>query len=70
MFTYEMLLQNIRDVIQEKGLKQKAVAQRLGCSEQEFSNMLNNRKAIKPEYIPVIALALGVDFNKLYRVRS
>ncbi len=56
----------IRAIIADKGLVQKAVAQRAGFTEQQFSDMLNKRKIIRVEYIPAIAKALGVSVGELY----
>lgn len=67
MFTYETLIKNIRNSIDEKGLKQKAVASRLGKTEQEFSNMLNFRTKIGSEEIPFIANAIGVPIDELFK---
>ncbi len=62
----EQLVANIRAIIQEKGMKQKAIAKKSGFGEQDFSNMMNGRKEIKAEYIPPIAEALGVTPNEIY----
>ena len=62
----EKLIHSIRTLIQKSGMKQKAIAQKCGFSEQEFSNMLNGRKVIMGEHIPAIAKALGVTPNEIY----
>ncbi|MBR6398820.1 MAG: helix-turn-helix transcriptional regulator [Lachnospiraceae bacterium] len=62
-----MVIENIRSIIAEKGLKQKAVAEKAGFTPQEFSNILNDRrKLIRVEHIAPIAVALGVEPNDLY----
>lgn len=61
-----ILVMNIRKIINSQGLKQNAVASRAGFNQKDFSNMLNGRKIIKAEYIPLISIALGVDPNKLF----
>ncbi|MEG2014053.1 MAG: helix-turn-helix domain-containing protein, partial [Anaerovoracaceae bacterium] len=43
----------------------KAVAERLGYNEKEFSNMLNGRKIIRGEDVLPIANALGVEPNEI-----
>lgn len=68
MFTYKVFVENIRRIIAEKGLKQCAVAKKAGFNEQAFSNMLNERKAIRATDVPAICAALGVEPNELYRV--
>ncbi len=57
----------IKVILEEKALRQGAVAMRAGFSPQQFSDMLNGRKVIKAEYIPSIANALGVDPNAIYK---
>lgn len=66
MFTYKVFVQNIKKLIEIKGLKQCAVAYRAGFSEQEFSNMLNGRKIIKAEDVTAIANALDATPNDLF----
>ena len=53
---YDDVVQNIKIIISEKGMKQTVVAER--------------RKLIRIEHIPRIAKALGVTLNDLFRVRS
>lgn len=67
-FDYDHLVHNIKNIIDEKGLKQKAVAEKSGFTEPQFSNMMNcNRKLIRPEYLPSIANALGVNIDELFK---
>ena len=60
------LPQNIIRIIDMRGLKQYAVAEKAGLSKQQFSNMLNGRKIIKPCDAVAIADALEVEMNDLY----
>lgn len=62
-----ILIFNIRRIIEYKGLKQCAVAEKAGYSSYQFSSMLNGRKLIKPCDAIAIADALGVEMNELYR---
>ena len=57
---------NIVKVINQKGLKQKAVAERAGYTAQQFTDMLKGRKIIKPCDVLAIADALGVTANDLF----
>ena len=67
-FSYNVLVNNIKAIIEKKGFKQGAVARRANFSESEFSNMLNERrKLIRAEYLPRIAHALEVDVNELFK---
>lgn len=64
---YDDVVQNIKTIITEKGMKQTVVAERAGFSDSDFSNMLNERrKLIRIEHIPRIAKALGVELNDLF----
>ncbi len=66
---YDDVVQNIRNIIRKKGMKQTAVAERAGFSDSDFSNMLNDRrKLIRIEYIPKIAKALDVSLNELFKI--
>lgn len=67
MFTSKTLVQNIRKIIDCKGLKQKTIAKNIGKTEQEFSNMLNFRSRINAEDVFYIAEALQVNINELYQ---
>ena len=53
-------------IINEKGMKQCAVAERVGVSKQMFSDMLNGRRLIKPSDIVAISKALDVTPNDLF----
>ena len=63
MSTYDCIINNIKRIIEEKGMKQVAIAERAGFTASEFSNMLNGRKLL-----PKIASALGVDLNKIFNI--
>ncbi len=56
----------IKTLIAEKGLLQRAVAQRAGYTPQQFSDMLNNRKVIKAIDLIPISGALGVGVQDIY----
>lgn len=57
---------NLDRIIKDRGLKQSAVARWAGYSNQQFTDMLNGRKIIKPCDILVIANALGVNIGDLF----
>lgn len=63
----EPIASNIQRIISEKGLKQSAVAVRANFTANAFSAMVRGRKLIKPCDVNVIAHALGVSVNELYR---
>lgn len=58
----------IKRIILEKGFIQKSIAEKSGFSDQQFCDMLNNRKIIRADYIPRIANAMGVTPNELYGI--
>lgn len=57
---------NVRKIIIERGLKQKAVAKNAGYDEKQFSNMLNGRKTITDVDVFRLSVALGVTPNELF----
>lgn len=64
---YDDVIENIKRIIERKGMKQVVVAERAGFTPQEFSNILNERrKLLRIEHIVPIAKALGVEVNDLY----
>lgn len=58
--------ENVCLIISNKGLKQKAVAEKAGLPIQAFNEMLNGRRLIKIPNILMIASALDVDVNTLF----
>ena len=63
----DVLPKNINRLIEEKGLKQCAVAQRAGYSKHQFNAMLNGRRVIKVCDAIVIADALDVNVSELFK---
>ncbi len=63
----EPVASNIQRIISEKGLKQSAVAVRANFTPNAFSAMVRGRKFIKPCDVNIIARALGVSVNELYK---
>ena len=61
------VISNINRIIDEKGLKKKAVAERAGYSQKQFSRMLTNRQIIRDSDINRICFALGVRPNDLFK---
>lgn len=65
--SYESVINNIKKIISEKGMKQGVVAERAGFTKQEFSNILNERrKLLRVEHMLPIAEALNVSIDELY----
>ncbi|MDD6633888.1 MAG: helix-turn-helix transcriptional regulator [Ruminococcus sp.] len=64
------IAKNIEMIIADKGMNIKHVAMKAGYSKQQFSNLMNGRKIIKPDDIIKIANALEVTPNDLFRVSN
>lgn len=60
------IIENTRRIIEKKGMKHRAVAERAGFSEKQFSALLNRRKIIKDTDVIAIANALEVTPNELF----
>lgn len=60
------IAENTKRIIERRGLKNKAIAQRAGFSIQQFSAMLNHRRVIKDVDVIAIANALDVTPNDLF----
>lgn len=65
-----VVVPNIRRIINERGLKQYAVAERAGYTKQQFNAMLTGRKLITDVDICKITSVLGVDANTLFMARK
>ena len=55
----------IEMVIVEKGLKKQAVAQKIGMTPQQFSDLLNGRRIMKVTDVIPICEALDISPNEL-----
>lgn len=62
--------ENVKEIIAKSGLKQVAVAERIGCTPQELTDMIYGRRIIKVNDIPKISTALGVEIGTLFRLPS
>ena len=65
-----IVAENTRNIIKAKGLKNKAVAEKAGYSEQKFSRMLNGQKVIESSDILRISNALDVTPNDLFGINK
>lgn len=64
------VIPNIRKIIDERGLKQCAIAEKAGYSKQQFNAMLTGRRLITDADILKIIIALDVDANTLFMARK
>lgn len=56
----------IEEIIKEKGLKKKIVAEKIGLDAMQFSALLSGRRTIKDSDIVLLAKALDVNVNELF----
>lgn len=56
--------------IENRGLKQKYVAEKAGFTQSQFNAMVKGRKLILAEYIPRIANALNITPNQIYGIEE
>ena len=61
-----VIAENTRRIINERGLKQCAVARKAGYKGKTFYNLLSGRKVITDKDIQAIAKALEVTPNELF----
>lgn len=64
------VIPNIRRIINERGMKQYAVAEKAGYTKQQFNAMLTGRRLITDIDICRITMALDVDANTLFSKRE
>lgn len=58
-------IDNIRRLIRSKGLKQTFVATQAGMTDQQLTDILNNRRLLRVEHLEPLARALGVTVETL-----
>ena len=63
-----VIAENVRKIIDRKGLKHRAVATKAGFSDKQFSAILTRRRVIKDIDVAAIANALEVTPNELFGI--
>lgn len=58
-------IDNIRRLIRTKGLKQTFVAEQAGMTDQQLTDILNNRRLLRVEHLEPLARVLGVTIEAL-----
>ena len=58
-------IDNIRHLIRTKGLKQTYVAEQAGLTDQQLTDILNNRRLLRVEHLEPLARVLGVTIETL-----
>lgn len=66
----QAVVDNVKNLIRAKGLKQKFVAEKMGLSPQEFSNILTGRKKFETEYVVPVCNALNITANELFGIKT
>lgn len=64
------IAENVKQIINTRGLKQYIVAEKAGYPMQTFNNMLNGRKVITDYDVVKIANALNVTPNELFQINQ
>lgn len=59
------VIDNIRRLIKDKGLKQTFVAEQAGMTDQQLTDILNNRRLLRVEHLAPLARVLGVSVEQL-----
>ena len=57
---------SLKILISESGLKNKAIAEYMGLSERQFSDLMNGMRVIKASDISFLCGALKTDPNTLF----
>ena len=65
-----VVAENIKHIIEDRSLKQSAIAKKAGFSTQEFNAMLNGRRLIKAIEMVSIMDVLNVDANTLFNKKE
>lgn len=68
MYSEDTLISNIRKIINNKGIKQKSVAEKAGIPPALFYSITSGRKRVPAMAIPDIAKALDVTPNELFGI--
>ena len=58
-------IDNIRRLIRTKGLKQTFVAEQAGLTDQQLTDILNDRRLLRVEHLEPLARVLGVTIEAL-----
>ncbi len=65
-----MTAEKLREMIAERGLKQKFIAEKIGISETALSAMLNGRQIIDVDVFFAIAVILRMTPDEIYEFRK
>lgn len=51
-----------------KGLKQKTIAEKAGFTENQFSQIINDKRSISADELEIICNAIGTTPNEIYKI--
>lgn len=60
------IIDKLNKIIEKKGLKKKAVADRIGTSQKNFSNLLTGKRRLQSREIIPLCMALDISPNELF----
>ena len=63
---YKRIIENLRGAIQESGMKQSVIAERIGKDPKTFSNIMCFRQRLAVEDIEPLCNVLNITPNRLY----
>lgn len=64
------IISNIECIIAEKGIKKRNVAEKIGLTAQQFSDMLRGRRTIKAADVILLCDALEISPNELFEYKQ
>lgn len=64
------IIRNIECIIAEKGIKKRNVAEKIGLTAHQFSDMLRGRRTIKAADVILLCDALNVEPNELFEYKK
>ena len=70
MTTKNMILENIRKILQEKGIKVENISKEIGISKGEFSKIMNGQRKDYSKYLHRIAESLNLTYHQLINASS
>lgn len=66
----EETLINIKNIIEQRGYKKKAIAEKMGYKENQFSDLLNGRRTVKLDDIIQLCGILDVEPNDIIKTQD
>ena len=66
----EETLRNIKNIIEQRGYKKKAIAEKMGYKETQFSDLLNGRRTVKLDDIIQLCDILDVEPNDIIKTQD